>query len=70
MALKNPAVMEKKDRNTPAKQRTPLHPAAARKVMVSPAEIGASPERTAAFDPRPFLAKLGVWKKQTGIPRG
>jgi CRP-like cAMP-binding protein len=64
MALKNPAVMEKKGRNTPAKQRTPLHPAATREVMVSPPEIGASPERTAAFDPRLFLAKLGVGKSK------
>ena len=64
MALKNPAVTEKKGRNTPAKQRAPLHPAAAREVIVSPAEFGASPERTAVFDPRPFLAKLGVGKSK------
>ena len=64
MALKNPAVMEKKGRNTPAKQRTPLHPAAAREVMVSPAVIGVSPDRTAAFDPRAFLLKLSTGKSE------
>ena len=36
--------------------------AAAREEKVSPAEIGASPEGTAAFDPRPFLAKLAAGK--------
>ena len=55
MALKSPAVTEKKGRNTPAKQRTPLHPAAAREVMVNPPEIGTSPAHSAAFDPRLFL---------------
>jgi CRP-like cAMP-binding protein len=62
MASKNPSVREKKDRNTPAKQRTPLHSAAAREVMVSPAEIGTSPEHTAAFDLRLFLTKLAAGK--------
>ena len=64
MALKNPAVTEKKGQNTPAKQRTPLHPAAAREVKVSPAEMGTSSERTAAFDPRLLLTKLGVGKSK------
>jgi CRP-like cAMP-binding protein len=64
MALKNPAGTEKKGRNTPAKQRTPLHPAAAREVMVSPAEIGTLPERTAAFDPRLLLTTFGVGKSK------
>jgi CRP-like cAMP-binding protein len=64
MALKSPAVTEKKGRNTPAKQRTPLHPAAAREVKVSPAEMGTSSERTTAFDPRLLLTKLGVGKSK------
>jgi CRP-like cAMP-binding protein len=59
MAVKCPVVTEKKERKTPGNQRAPLRPAAA---PVSPAEIGASPERPAAFDPRPFLAKLTAGK--------
>jgi CRP-like cAMP-binding protein len=46
------------------KQHRPLTPDSVHKAMVSPAEIGASPERTAAFDPRLFLAKLGVGKSK------
>ena len=64
MAVQRPVVTEKKGRNTPAKQRTPLHPAAAREVMVSPAVIGVSPDRTAAFDPRAFLLKLSTGKSE------
>jgi hypothetical protein len=30
--------------------------------MVSPVEIGASPDRSAAFDPRLFLTKLAAGK--------
>jgi CRP/FNR family cyclic AMP-dependent transcriptional regulator len=60
MGVKRPVVvMEKKERRTPYNQHTPLRPAAARDdVMFSPAEIGASPERRGAFDPRLFLTKL------------
>ena len=54
MAVKRPVAIEKKDRKTPVNQR----PSAAREVMPSPAEIGGSPERSAAFDPRFFLIKL------------
>ena len=64
MAVQRPVVTEKKGRNTPAKQRTPLHPAAAREVMVSPPEIGTSPEHSAAFDPRAFLLKLYTGKSK------
>ena len=55
-------VIDKNGRKTPSNQRTPLRPAAAREVMFSPAEIGASPERAAAFDPRLFLTKLAIGK--------
>jgi CRP/FNR family transcriptional regulator, cyclic AMP receptor protein len=61
MAAKQPVVVEKQGRKTPGKKRTRLRPAA-REVMFSPAEIGASPERSAAVDPRLFLAKLATGK--------
>ena len=64
MALKSPVVTEKKVRNNPASQHAPSHPAATREVMLGPPEIGTSPEHTAAFDPRLFLAKLGVGKSK------
>jgi CRP-like cAMP-binding protein len=59
------SVPEKKVvRKTSANRRVSLRPAAARKVMLSPAEMGTSSERTAVFDPRLFLAKLGVGKSK------
>jgi hypothetical protein len=61
MAVKRPVVM-KKGRKTPANQRLPLRPAAAREVMFSPAETGASAERTAGFDPHLVLKKLATGK--------
>jgi CRP-like cAMP-binding protein len=54
--------MEKKGRKTPINQHAPSHPAAAREVMFSPAEIGTSPKRIAAFDPHIFLTKLAAGK--------
>jgi CRP-like cAMP-binding protein len=54
----------KKSRRHLSKQTAPSSPDTIHKAMVSPAEIGAPPERTAAFDPRPFLAKLGVGKSK------
>ena len=62
MPVKLPILMEKKGRKAPAKQTVPSHPGTAREVMFSSAEIGASPERTAAFDPRLFLTKLATGK--------
>jgi len=62
MATKRLVVMEKKRQRTPNNQSAALRPTVARKVMFSPAEIGASPGRTAAFDPRLFLAKLAAGK--------
>ena len=64
MAVKRPVVKKKKERKTPVNQHAPLHPVTAPEVMLSPAEIGASPERTAAFDPRLFLAKLTAGKSK------
>ena len=57
-------VIAKTKRKILGKQSTSSHPAAARKVMPSPPEIGVSSEQPAAFDPRPFLAKLGVGKSK------
>jgi CRP/FNR family cyclic AMP-dependent transcriptional regulator len=61
MAVKHPVAIEKKERKAPREQPEHLRPAA-REVMVSPAEISASPERSAAFDPRLFLTKLAGGK--------
>ena len=60
MAVKHPVVVEKRDLKASCNQRVPLRPAAARKVMDNPAKVGASPERTAAFDPRLLLTKLAT----------
>ena len=57
-------VMEKKERKTPGNQRTPLHLVTAHAATLNPAKIGASPERTAAFDPRAFLSKLSTGKSK------
>jgi CRP-like cAMP-binding protein len=54
----------KKSRRHPSKQTAPSSPDTVHKAMVSPAEIGTSSERTAAFDPRLFLAKLDVGKSK------
>jgi CRP/FNR family cyclic AMP-dependent transcriptional regulator len=62
MAIKSPILTEKKGRKTPANQRVSLGPAMAREVLSSPVANGASPERTAAFDPRLFLTKLMAGK--------
>ena len=75
MAVNRPVVVDaatvlakvvhgKKIRKHPSKQIAPSPPDSFDKAMIRPAEIGASPERTAAFDPRPFLAKLGVGKSK------
>jgi CRP-like cAMP-binding protein len=52
----------KKSRKHPGKQITPSHPVTASEMTIGPVEIGASPKRAAAFDPRLFLAKLAVGK--------
>ena len=64
MAVKHPVVVEKRDLKASCNQRVPLRPAAARKVMLSPAEMGTSSEQTAVFDPRLLLTKLGVGKSK------
>jgi CRP-like cAMP-binding protein len=75
MAVNRPVVIDaatvlakvvhgKKSRKHPGKQIAPSPPDTVHKAMVSPAEIGASPERTAAFDPRLFLAELSVGKSK------
>jgi CRP/FNR family transcriptional regulator, cyclic AMP receptor protein len=62
MAIKRPILIDKQGRKTPGSRRTPLGPAIAREVIFSPAEIGASPQRTVAFDPHLFLTKLMAGK--------
>jgi len=52
----------KKSRKHPGKQITPSHPVTASEMTIGPVEIGASPKRAAAFEPRLFLAKLAVGK--------
>jgi CRP-like cAMP-binding protein len=66
MAVKRPVVNVKKkqERKTPVKPIAPLPPGTASEATLSPAEIGASPDRTAAFDPRAFLAKLTTGKSK------
>jgi CRP-like cAMP-binding protein len=64
MAVKCPVVKEKKEWKTPVNQQEPLRPVIVHKVIVGPAEIGASREHTAAFDPRFFLARLGAGKSE------
>jgi CRP-like cAMP-binding protein len=58
MTVNCAVVMEKKERKTPGNQRALLHLVTAHEARLSPAEIGATPERTAAFDPRFFVTKL------------
>ena len=66
MAVKRPVVNVKKkqERKTPVKPIAPLPPVTASEATLSPAEIGASSDRTAAFDPRAFLAKLTTGKSK------
>jgi len=61
MALKRPVVKKKEKRKTPVNQHAPLRPVTVQEAMVGLAEI-ASPERTAAFDPRAFLSTLSTGK--------
>jgi CRP-like cAMP-binding protein len=60
MAIKRSVVVAKKEQKTPGNQRAPLRPAAVPEEMVSPAEIGASPARTAAFDSSLILTSLAA----------
>jgi CRP/FNR family transcriptional regulator, cyclic AMP receptor protein len=62
MAIKRPVVNGNKERKTLVKQRAHSHLAAVPAVTLSSAEDGASPERTAPFDPRLFLSKLAAGK--------
>ena len=64
MTVKTPIPEKKVVRNTSANRRASLRPAATREVPLSPAEKGTSSGRTAAFDPRLFLTKLGVGKSK------
>jgi CRP-like cAMP-binding protein len=54
----------KKIRKQPGKQIAPSHTVTTPEATLSPAEIGASPEQTAAFDPRAFLSKLSTGKSK------
>ena len=62
MTVKTPFPEKKVVRKTSANRRVSLRPAAAIKVMVNPAKVDASPERTAVFDPRLLLTKLATGK--------
>jgi CRP-like cAMP-binding protein len=57
-------VAKKKERKTPLKQHAPAPPVPVEEAMVSPAEIAASPEPIAAFDPNIFLAGLSAGKSK------
>jgi CRP/FNR family cyclic AMP-dependent transcriptional regulator len=73
MAIKHP-VLGKKNRQVP-KQRAPSRlsaahrPSAAREPKFSPAETGASPEPTVAFDPSLLLTRLGAGKSSQQYQR-
>ena len=62
MAVKRSVGIKKTGRNAPARQRVPARTVPDPEAMVSPAEIGASPERTDVFDARFFLSRLVVGK--------
>jgi len=62
MVVKRPVVKKKKVQKIPANQQALLRPVTVSETTLGPAVIVASPERTAAFDPRLFLAKFGVGK--------
>ena len=64
MPIKGAVAMKKKERKTSGDQRAPLHLVTAHEATLSPVEIGASPERTAAFEPRAFLSKLSTGKSK------
>jgi CRP-like cAMP-binding protein len=64
MPIKSTVVMEKKERRTPGNQRAPLHLVPAHEATLSPPEIGTSPGRADAFDPRAFLLKLSTGKSE------
>jgi CRP-like cAMP-binding protein len=63
MAVKRP-VKEKKERKAPVNRHASSRPVTVHEATLSPAEIGASPERTAAFDPLAFLFKLSTGKSE------
>jgi CRP/FNR family cyclic AMP-dependent transcriptional regulator len=58
------AAHRKKTQKQPGKQIAPSRSVTVSEISLSPPEIGASPEQTAAFDPRLFLTKLGVGKSK------
>jgi CRP-like cAMP-binding protein len=60
MTVKTPFPEKKVVRKNSANRRASLRPAATREVMLSPAEMGTSSERTAVFDPRLLLTKLAT----------
>ena len=63
MPVKSSIVKGQKKGKIPDNRRAPLRAAAGElSVRLSPLEISAPPERTAAFDPRLFLAKLVAGK--------
>ena len=72
MAAKRPIVVasgtvltvanRKKSSKHPAKQIVPAHPVAAHGPELNPAEVGASQQELAAFDPHVFLTKLAAGK--------
>jgi CRP-like cAMP-binding protein len=75
MAVKRPDVVDpgsvlakavhgKKSRKQPGKQIAPSHPVTVPEISLSPAEIGTSPEHSAAFDPSAFLLKLSTGKSK------
>jgi len=75
MAVKRPVVVDpgtvltrvvngKKSRKQPGKQIAPSHPVTVPEISLSPAEIGTSPEHSAAFDPSAFLLKLSTGKSK------
>jgi CRP/FNR family cyclic AMP-dependent transcriptional regulator len=48
----------------PSKQIAPSHPVTTPEATLSPAKVHPPNKRTVVFDPRPFLAKLGVGKSK------
>jgi CRP/FNR family transcriptional regulator, cyclic AMP receptor protein len=62
MNAKPTVVVGKKERKVSGNQRKPLSPVAPGEGILDLREIGATPERTAAFDSQLFLAKLAAGK--------
>jgi hypothetical protein len=58
MDIERNVVFEKKERETPSNQCAPVLPFTTHKAALSPANVGASHQRTAAFDPSVILTKL------------